>query len=131
MMTRRAIIARYSATAVFGSRYLRKPASVEQQRADRLAVGDLAPVERCQHLVDAHRAEVEEFALVEFRANFGQPFRDVELDRLVRIADYRVDHAEPCPRGCAIARLFDQLALDGRERILVPLELARRKLDEH
>ena len=75
---------------------------MEQQRGDGLGVGDLAAVERVQHLVQRHRDDVEKFAVVERSTDMRQPLGDKEVDPLVRVGNERVNRAERRPLTSAM-----------------------------
>src|SRR5258706_700821 len=106
------------------------PESPPHQAQGCLRVGNDTVTHPFERVVQAGREGLEVLAHVELRADMTQVACAVQVDRLGRIADRRMQRRDlPPVRGLEPAFL-DELALRRGERRFVGLELARGQLDE-
>src|SRR4051812_16852762 len=101
-----------------------------QQRRHRLGVRDPAVADHADGFGKRHHKSLQELAGVQAAFPQGQLPREEQLDRLVRIRDGGMDHAQARPLAGGVTRFLQQLALGGGELRLPGVDLARRDLDE-
>src|SRR5207249_6091756 len=100
-----------------------------EQPRHGLGVGDLPLAHPGERRGERKREHLEELLFVELRALVFEPFREVDLDPLVRIRDRYVDRRQVAPLCGGISGFLLELAFGGSERIFVRIDLARGDFD--